>query len=784
MHLTIRSGTFALAASWLYVGTVAGDQRIPFNIFNENCQTRFNANDIAVDDYGTIYLVDELAGLVERFNYNGVHAGFLVRGEPANPELEASAVALDPSGTGYVASHDDAIYRIPRYPDAHVTPFMTLAGDEADDLAVDAGGTIHAVVADQILRIGPAGNVIARFDLPDGPFGSVVVDEIDVDSGRNLYAADRRHTRVLVLDTDGQLRSFSAAAELPAIEGIAVRATPIAEEILVGVDDNRDPRVARFTPSGTFLGSIHISGAPRDIEVDSYGSIYVLAGPGHIHGIDPDITSEQLFTAARAVALPGLELDGSPQGEYFKGLAVRAGRTYDNFVAVTEAVGQLEAMRAEAEYTEYVRENPRLADRISRSTEEVNGFLTAVQNFSPIEIGEDCDPALAPDPTDPIDELAGAVTHLAGGEPFYGRYRSSTPIGLPLPPHIEMTLDTSTATSSFIKPGTWGGDSAVGGGLVRPEVLSSHIAIDIDPGGATVSEFSSEFGSIDINGTPSGINRAALAPNGQVFSTFGPGPFFGLEFEAHAEGIITNDLYPASRPVFTFADLEGYQGRDGSSAAVYGTNEPMIVPGPPSGPPTDLPGIAFIATRASFDPADGRLRFQENTDPSDSPDVSVILTPDGVFAGGVGSGEPVAGATFDLEPLMFTGFNATSGRFEFEDSSFEIVAGGTTLASGQFTDIGVDPERYLFTASLALDDLPPGVDSPFLDALATNLPQVLLLMPNAALDLLRGSDNFNSAYQTPTRLMVLAALVPEPRSIVLLLMFWIFRFAASRVRFC
>ncbi|MEX2142213.1 MAG: hypothetical protein WD894_23295 [Pirellulales bacterium] len=766
------------------------EERIQFNIFNENCQTRFFAQDIAVDDYGTIYLVDAIGGVegsdavVERFNYNGRHAGFLLRDDPVNPDLGADAVALDRSGAGYVAASNlqfDGLYRFPRYPDSRVTPFTMLPLDAAD-LTVDMGGTIHAVLDNQIRRIGPAGNVIVTFDIPPGPSGPATVEEIDTDAGRNLYGADGSNRRVIVVNSDGQFRFFSDPTELPTVRGIAVRRTPLAEEILVGIDDITSPRVARFTPSGTFLGRIALDRAPQDIEVDSYGSIYVLSDFGSIHGIDPDIPAASLVEAARSVALPGLPLDGSSQGEYFKGLAVRAGRTSGNFAAVIDARRQLDALRAQAQFTESLQENPQGADRISRSLEEINGFLTAIETYSPIVVGEDCDPVTMPEPAAPIDILKDTIEFLLGAEPFYGRYRSSSPIRLPLPPRIELTLDTSTATSSFIKPGAWGGDSAVGGGLVRPQVISSNIALEIGPGGATVSSFSSEFGSMDINGTPSGVNRARLAPNGQVYSTFGVGQFGAIEFTAHAEGVITNDLYLDNRPIFTFSDLQGYVGLLGDTAAAYGTNEPMIVPGLPGGPPTELPGVAFIATRVSFNQANGRLQFQENTDPGRQPDVSVILTPSGVFAGGIGSGELVAGATFALEPLTFSGFNTSTGRFEFADSSFQILANQNVLVSGELANIGIDVQGYLFTAELVLDDLPPGLQSPFLEALTSNQSEFMLLTPAATLDLLMGSDNFNSPYQTGTQLMVMAAVIPEPQSVVLTLVMAITYFVAARIR--
>jgi hypothetical protein len=774
MRFILRAWLAILVLCWFRLNSAAAEQRILFNIFNVNCQRRDFGKKIAVDNYGTIYLIDDISanpdpnggglGRVERFNYNGRHAGFLVR--DANPNLLGpGAVALDRSGAGYLANVNQ-LYRFQPYPDARLTPFIELTGT-VNDLTVDAGGTIHALQDQRIVRIGSTGNVIATFDVPLGAGGPVIPEGMDTDAGRNVYLADYRNHRVIRLNPDGQFSFLTHETELQFPKGLAVGGTPLAEEILVGVGSNHD-EIARFAPDGHVIGRFPLDAEVRDIDVDSYGSIYVLVLPGFIQGIDPDISPDSLVTAARAVVLPGHPLDGSTQGEYFKGLAVRAGRTSGNFVAVTEARRRLEALRAEAQYTESLQEDPVLADRISRSLEQINGFLTAVESYSPITVGEDCDPVMAPNPVDPIDILEDSVEFLLGGEPFYGRYRSSTPIGLPLPPRIEMTLDTSTATSSFIKPGAWGGDNAITG-LVRPEVISSNIAIDIGPTGATVAEFSSEFGTIDINGTASGVNHARLAPNGQVFSTFGLGQLGTLEFEAHAEGIITNDLYPESRPIFTFADLQGYQGIGGRSAAVYGTNEPMVVPGAPGGPPTELPGIAFIATRVSFDPANGQLRFRENTNPGDAPDISVILTPDGVFAGGgIGTGEPAAGAAFALDPLVFTGFNLETGRFEFSDATFRIAAGETTLASGQLTDIGIDAEQFLFTASLALDDLPPGVDSPFLDALAANLPQIVLLTPDATAHLLRGSDNFNSAYQSPTHLMVIAALVPEPSAMMLI----------------
>ncbi len=75
------------------------------------------------------------------------------------------------------------------------------------------------------------------------------------------------------------------------------------------------------------------------------------------------------------------------------------------------------------------------------------------------------------------------------------------------------------------------------------QVISSTISLDFNGLVPTVRDFSMVLGSFDINGTPSGLNRGRLSPNGQLHLQFGRQ---GRDFEAHVEGWITNDLYTES----------------------------------------------------------------------------------------------------------------------------------------------------------------------------------------------------------------------------------------------
>ncbi len=401
---------------------------------------------------------------------------------------------------------------------------------------------------------------------------------------------------------------------------------------------------------------------------------------------------------------------------------------------------------------------PTAADIISRATERINGFLKSVEADSPLIAGEHFAGlnVPAPEPTNPFTAFIQAIF---AEDPFYRRYHASQPIGSPPPAHLELALDAATATTSFIRPQIWGG-----GDVLEPQVISSRVVLDFNGLVPTVSDFTMVLGSIDINGMPSGLNRGRLSPNGQLHSQLGRQ---GRDFTAHVEGWITNDLYTESRPIFSFLDLEGYVAR-GTEVGVYGTNEPLIVPGLPGKAPTNLAGVGFAATRTEFNLTINTLQFHENTDPSKTPDLSVILTPEGVFAHGVGSGEPAVGAGISITPLVFTGLDATSGRYEFSDAILTILGDGGSFGTASLTDIGIDPETLIFTGELDFSLPLLRTDSPFINTLHAGPVDLLLLTPSGTLELLTRTANFTRSGMTQTDFIVLG-VVPEPSAAALTL---------------
>ena len=120
----------------------------------------------------------------------------------------------------------------------------------------------------------------------------------------------------------------------------------------------------------------------------------------------------------------------------------------------------------------------------------------------------------------------------------------------------------------------------------------------------------------------------------------------------------------------------------------------------------------------------------------------MILTPEGVFAHGVGSGEPAVGAGVSITPLVFTGLDATSGRYEFADAVLTIMAEGGPFGTALLTDIGIDPDTLVFTGELDFNLPLLRADSPFINTLHAGPVDLLLLTPSGTLELLTRTANF------------------------------------------
>jgi hypothetical protein len=237
-------------------------------------------------------------------------------------------------------------------------------------------------------------------------------------------------------------------------------------------------------------------------------------------------------------------------------------------------------------------------------------------------------------------------------------------------------------------------------------------------------------------------------------------------FHVTFEGLLVNNLYPKTNPISTFDDVTAFLMPNQSQLLVF-DDAPMIVPGVPGEPPINNLGMAYIPTRATFDPPSKLLTFGNDLAIGLVPDVSLVRTPEGTYVNETGSAEPVVGASFSINPLQFLGQDSTD-RFLFGDSSFSIFNSSGAFASGRLTDIGIDPLSFSFTADVTLDDVPGELFSPFIQNWAVS-PTISLLGPVATLDLVSATEGFSVAGGSPTDFINASrSQVPEPSTLMLL----------------
>ncbi len=358
--------------------------------------------------------------------------------------------------------------------------------------------------------------------------------------------------------------------------------------------------------------------------------------------------------------------------------------------------------------------------------------------------------------------IYGLIELFFGSDPFAALYTPDQPLTLPIPDPSTLTFTTGPANAGvqLTLPPIWGGGSR------DPDVLSSAVSVRYEGGQFELLNLETNIASYEIvGGQQTGVNRGFFPAGAQVWSDF---DLVSGEFVAHGEGHITNDLYPANRPIFVFQDIGGrlLLLGGGTQVEAVADNEPMIVPGLPGSSPAPQP-IASAATRATFDASTNQLRLGENTDLSLPPEVSVVLTPDAVFGFGLdNSGEPLVGAQVIVSPLT-----PTSPVIEGEDTTFgnatiEIRSGGGgVLASGQLTDVRIEADILALIADVALDPLPNPGASPFLDDWHANPGPILLLGRIGTLDLLAATADLSVSGNSPTDFISLTrqvASVPDP----------------------
>lgn len=346
-----------------------------------------------------------------------------------------------------------------------------------------------------------------------------------------------------------------------------------------------------------------------------------------------------------------------------------------------------------------------------------------------------------------------------GGEPFFGIFTSNVPLS-PLPPSCTLTLVPSTAVSYLRNPEIWGL------GTSNPTEQGAVIQIASTAGGYSLVHMSEVSGPFPINGISSGMNYTNPRPSvlpGPILLTAPVSPTM-LEFEAHFEGELTNDLYPASNPIVFLADVQGYIDTVSNSVWIC-TTEPMIVPGAPGQPPMDNFGEMDIGTRAVYDAIAQTLSFRENTDINLLPDVTLVRDQNGNHYSHLVSPEPTIGATASIASITYLGMDL-AGVHRFSDAAFSISDPNGTYASGMFTNIHLDPVTMDFLATPLFVASELDLSSPFLDRWkALENAEVIFMSRVGAADLLAGSADFTTGWVCESNWV---CLVPEPATVMLL----------------
>jgi NHL repeat len=244
------------------------------------------AEGVAVDGSGNVYVADTLNWRIQRFdssgNYVSQWGGF---GNGPGKFEAPSDVAVDSSGDVYVA--DSGNNRIQKFDssNAYVTQwgsFGTANGQFNNPTEVAVGPSGDVYVADSfnnriekfdssgtfLTAWGTLGTANGQFNSPEG---------VATDSSGDVYVADKFNNRIEVFDANGTFLKSWTNPFVTGPVGIAVSSTGD-----VFVDDNHNNRVDVFDTSGNLLSKFGSTGtgngqfeAAASPAVDGSGNVYV-----------------------------------------------------------------------------------------------------------------------------------------------------------------------------------------------------------------------------------------------------------------------------------------------------------------------------------------------------------------------------------------------------------------------------------------------------------------------------------------------------------------------------
>ena len=322
----------AVGASTAQAGT-AHQFLFSFDGAETEAKAFVNLGGVAVDrsagvSAGDVYVTDEVAHVVDKFDDNGGFLGEL-KGTPGGPFVQPTAVAVDPtSGDLYVG--DETAGVVDRFtPAGGFVEAIALSGEQVIALAVDATTgdvyietTVHE--GGTVWRFDPASKVLSVFvtGTAGGPLGllrGIAVDNSAGASAGDVYVADKTDNVIDKFNSAGEQQLEAPEGSFGEVHGVAV--DPATGDVYVTDDASAvESAVDQFTRSGVFVSRLVGSQTPSgSMALQSGGVAFsasgdVLIGDQRNKLVDvlgPDVVVPDAMTlAATEVAATTAMLNG------------------------------------------------------------------------------------------------------------------------------------------------------------------------------------------------------------------------------------------------------------------------------------------------------------------------------------------------------------------------------------------------------------------------------------------------------------------------------------------
>ena len=239
---------------------------------------------MAVDSSGNLYALDPFRGTLQKFSNTG---SFIASISSANGTAlstdDLAGIAIDDSNNVWVADHTHS--RLIEL-DSSLNYVTTVATGAFVSVAAGAGHLYTLDITGGQYRVerftGESMDKSKTFTAGSG-FGDLAApntnlaihDQIAADSGGTVYVTDADNQRVVELNSELEVLTPQLVGLTGYAQGIATGSVGGSTQVYVGDDTfSGGAFVRRFSPAGTQLGAISVSGAHGGLASDSSGNVF------------------------------------------------------------------------------------------------------------------------------------------------------------------------------------------------------------------------------------------------------------------------------------------------------------------------------------------------------------------------------------------------------------------------------------------------------------------------------------------------------------------------------